>query len=539
MIKTEMIDSTKYLPKDIMRDILGVIPYNYRYAKSFLFLAKLISDDYHVSEISNIPFISNYLFNKEYKIKLDKSQYFKDNISDNLNILTENTIYRAIIHNDLEVFITFTEREGFDKDQQLKSSFYPNFNGKYSLLELCCYHGAVDCFKLLISKFSSEITYQCLEFSFLGGNPDKMSECLKYYKPNWYCMKYAIISHNIDFVTFLMNEYNIQIDLCACADYNNLDSFLAYFDQTNDVNNCFFYSTKFNIPSLCEYFLSLGVDINTKVRYNEIALHYAAENNRNEIAEFLISHGANINDRDANQKTPLYVAVLYNSKETAELLLSHGANINEKDNIGQTALHVTANYNIKLTELLISYGANINEKDRSGKTALYVAADFNRIEIAEFLLSHGADVNIKDEDGQTALHVAASKSDKMTELLISYGANINEKDKSGRTALHIAAENNRIEIAEFLLSHDANINDQDEAGQTCLHHAACNDSKETAELLLTHGVNINEKDKFGKTALFVAAENASREIFLLLIAHSPKINKKDECRKKHCSHCSI
>ncbi|EAX93662.1 hypothetical protein TVAG_091970 [Trichomonas vaginalis G3] len=74
-----------------------------------------------------------------------------------------------------------------------------------------------------------------------------MSECLKHQKPDEECMKYAIISHNIDFVTFLMNEYNSEIDLYYCGLYHNLESFLIYFDQTNDVNKCFINSTSFNI----------------------------------------------------------------------------------------------------------------------------------------------------------------------------------------------------------------------------------------------------------------------------------------------------
>ncbi|EAY18362.1 hypothetical protein TVAG_045640 [Trichomonas vaginalis G3] len=42
IIKTELIDSKKYLPKNIIRDILDIIPYNNRYTKSYLSLAKLI-----------------------------------------------------------------------------------------------------------------------------------------------------------------------------------------------------------------------------------------------------------------------------------------------------------------------------------------------------------------------------------------------------------------------------------------------------------------------------------------------------------------
>ncbi|EAY14725.1 ankyrin repeat protein, putative [Trichomonas vaginalis G3] len=276
------------------------------------------------------------------------------------------------MNNDLERFISFTERDGFDKNQILESSLYPYSYYVYSLLELCCYHGAVDCFKFLRTKFSSKITQKCLEFSFLGGNPEIMSECLKYQNPNTECMKYTIVSHNIDFVTFLMNEHNIKINLEYCGIYNNLESFLVYFDQTNDINECFVYSPILNIPSLLEYFLS---------------------------------HGANINEKDKNGKTALHIAAWRDNKETAEVLISHGANINGKDKDGKTALHIAARNNYTETaEVLILHGANINEKDKDGKTALHIAARNNYTETAEVLISHGANINEKDIDGKTALH---------------------------------------------------------------------------------------------------------------------------------------
>ncbi|EAY20671.1 hypothetical protein TVAG_163670 [Trichomonas vaginalis G3] len=297
MIKAELIDSKKCPPTNIMNSILEIIPYNNRYSKSYLFLAKLICDDYHVKDVFNVKDISNYLFYKEYGIILDKKYDFEGFKSENLDIHTENTIYKAIMYNDLESFITFTEIDGFDKDQKLKSKLYPYSMKRYSLLELCCYHGAVDCFKLLRTKFNSEIAQTCLDFSFLGGNPEIMSECLKYQKPGKFCMKNAIISHNIDFVTFLMNEYNIEIDLGSCGLFNNLEAFLVYFDQTNDVNKCFLISPYFNTPSLCKYFLSNGANINEKDDFGKTALHYAAKNNIIEIAKLIISHGANVNEK--------------------------------------------------------------------------------------------------------------------------------------------------------------------------------------------------------------------------------------------------
>ncbi|EAY22169.1 hypothetical protein TVAG_093430 [Trichomonas vaginalis G3] len=96
-----------------------------------------------------------------------------------------------------------------------------------------------------------------------------MSECLKYQKPDNKSMEYAIISHNIDFISFLMNEYNLRTSLTECGWYNYLDAFLVYFDQTNDLNRCFIHSVIFNLPSFYEYFLSIGANINGKMKIDQ------------------------------------------------------------------------------------------------------------------------------------------------------------------------------------------------------------------------------------------------------------------------------
>ena len=362
-IKTELIESNKHVPRNILRDILNILPYNNRGATAYVKLAKLISDEYQITEVKYTPIVSNYLFYKAYGIKLDLQNGFTDIRYENIEILTENTIYRAIMNNDLERFIAFTERDDFDKDQKLKSSLYPASFGEYSLIELCCYHGAVDCFKFLRTKFNSEITFRCLSLSFLGRNPDIMSECLKYQTPTETCMEYAIISHNIDFVTFLKNEHNFEIDLYRCAQYNNLESFLVYFDQTNDIKNCFFYSASFDISSLCEYFISRGSDINETDKDGKTALHYAARYNSKETAEFLLSHGINVDKKNYHGDTALYSAAYYNSKETAEVLIQHGANVNEKNTNGDSVYYVASiNDNKLICDLLLSNGAIVKRK---------------------------------------------------------------------------------------------------------------------------------------------------------------------------------
>ncbi|EAX96674.1 ankyrin repeat protein, putative [Trichomonas vaginalis G3] len=219
-----------------------------------------------------------------------------------------------------------------------------------------------------------------------------MSECLKHQETDKECMEYAIISHNIDFITFLMNEYGISIDLYACANYNNLDSFLVFYDQSNNLISCLISSPMFNITSLDKYFLSLGVYVNKKLLDGKTALHIAALYNNKETAELLISHSIYINEKDKDRETALHnKAAISNSKETAELLISNGANIYEKDKRGRTALHIAVENNRKETvKLLLSHGANINTKDKVGKTALHYATWNNYKEIAELLILHGA-----------------------------------------------------------------------------------------------------------------------------------------------------
>ena len=238
VLKTILLESKMCLPQFILERISIIAKYNNLYMKSYLFLAKQIYDYYHPERIRNITPIFDYLFYKEYGIVLDEREkerfrYFEQK-NYTSNVHEENTIYRAIMEDDKKSFISFTERKGFDKDEVLYSYFYPNntydeyHKNSYTLLELCCYYGSIDCFKFLISEYKSIITLKCLPFSFLSGNPEIMSECLKYQEPNRNCMEYAIISHNIDFVTFLMNEYKIEINLELCGNYNNFHAFFVW-----------------------------------------------------------------------------------------------------------------------------------------------------------------------------------------------------------------------------------------------------------------------------------------------------------------------
>ena len=102
MIKINLIDSEKYLPENIISDILNIIPFNNCFTKYYLKLAKFIYDDYHVKEVRNIQFeITIFLFYKEYGIKLNRHYDIEARLLKNADIHLD-TIYRIIIDNDLK-----------------------------------------------------------------------------------------------------------------------------------------------------------------------------------------------------------------------------------------------------------------------------------------------------------------------------------------------------------------------------------------------------------------------------------------------------
>ncbi|EAY03952.1 ankyrin repeat protein, putative [Trichomonas vaginalis G3] len=486
LIKTKLLSLSW-----ILKIISNISIFRNRYMSLYWLLFKKIFEEYRPDQVQDIEFPFEYFVYKDYGIILNEDNVKSyENLKISIDVHQENDIFKAIMDDDIKKFITFTDQKGFDQYQRFNSILYPkNFERSYSLLELCCYHGAVKCFKLLIAEFKSEITHKCLQFSFLSGVPDIINECLKYVQPDVKCMKYAIISHNIDFVMFLYNEYHINIDLLYCGKFNNLQAFAVYLDQTKNLKHCFIYSSIFNIPSLCQFFLLHGVSINEKdkniIPYNT-SLYRAAQFNCIETVKFLIKCGMKINGINGMGRTALHEAVRKNSKKAIKLLVMHGAEINLADRLGITPLHLAAHRASKeIVEYLISHGAKVNSKNDRNETPLHFAAVRNGKEIVEFLIINGAKVNVKNKESNTPLHIAAINGFKETlEVLILHGADINSKNSNRSTPLHLAALSNNKEIIELLILHKADINAKNSGKETPL---SLTKNKQIISILRSHG----------------------------------------------------
>ncbi|EAY01587.1 hypothetical protein TVAG_025850 [Trichomonas vaginalis G3] len=178
-IKINLIETKICTPSNILWTVAELVSYRCRYFKPYWNLFKKVYDEYQPDKliINSHPF--RYLMFKEYGIPCDEMiiKNFKDLTID---VFEKASIHRAIMDNDLQEFVKITEQEDFNENQGVNIIFIPE---RLSLLEVCCYHGSVDCFKLLISKFDLRITTKCLGLSFLSGKPEIMHECLKYHIP--------------------------------------------------------------------------------------------------------------------------------------------------------------------------------------------------------------------------------------------------------------------------------------------------------------------------------------------------------------------
>ncbi|EAY14432.1 hypothetical protein TVAG_426250 [Trichomonas vaginalis G3] len=486
-IKNKFISTKTFSPSRILEIISIACLYNNNYIKSYWALFKKFYEEYQPSNVQNVTSIFDYFLFKEYGVILneDHKKYFQDFEDNNysLDIYEENTICKAIMNDNKELLVSILEAKGGDTIITIKSPFYPNSNALITLPALCCYHGAVNCFKLLITEYLHLITREykfrptvrCACYAFLGGNKEIISKCVKKKCITWECMKYAIIAHNVDFVTYLLNEYNIEINLNDCVAFQNIPAFLVNFDKTKEINKCLAFSSMFNYIPLCEFFISHGVDINARGRDGTTAFLKAFECDSKTIMEFLISRNADFNiSNHYTHQTALHLAVIKNRKDLVEFLISHGANINVIDLNGLTPLFYSIQQNNEeIKDLLMSNGASIDFKpNEHGKHAIHIAAENDDLEMIQFLLSLGENINIKDKNGATPLHYAALDGcAKTVDFLVSHGADINAKDKDDKVPLHYTALRNYRECAKILISHGADLNAKDKDGNNPHHYA--------------------------------------------------------------------
>ncbi|MDT0678744.1 ankyrin repeat domain-containing protein [Autumnicola musiva] len=184
-----------------------------------------------------------------------------------------------------------------------------------------------------------------------------------------------------------------------------------------------------NISEL-NYFLSKGLELNSKDEAGNGIFNYAAKNGNIKLLQQLIEKGVSYKEPN-------------NEGGNAFLFAAQG-----------TRGHSNA---IEVFEFLKKQGLDPAIITNTEQTALHRIAYSSDREIIDFFLKNGASAEQKDEEGNTPfLNAASQNSFKSIQLLANHVDDIDHSNKEGQTALMLAVKYNNSEIVDFLLDKGAN-----------------------------------------------------------------------------------
>jgi len=328
-------------------------------------------------------------------------------------------------------------------------------------------------------------------------------------------------------------------------------------------------------PSIVQFLLSRGADVNARTATGETALWQAAaaplgddmesgwetvQANYVKVIHLLIDHGANLNTPNNSDVTPLGIACYRDRIGGVKALLNSQADLDHRDDFGKTPIEWASYYDYpEIVKMLLAHGAHVDVKrglpgkkqlilDRS----LFNAITHHDIKEITHLLSSGADANCslsryEDLDHMemtqliTPLFLSAN-SPLITRLLLAKGADPNKCDNDKYTPLMAAVGSDSRqfsaapvipEVTQILIAHGANVNARDDDGKTALmqtHDEAC------LHLLIAHGADINAHNAEGRTALIMATDQTWGEGSMpacdapwvrVLLRHGAKVNIQD------------
>ena len=143
---------------------------------------------------------------------------------------------------------------------------------------------------------------------------------------------------------------------------------------------------------LARILIDAGANVETRQRYGNTPLHYAARSEQILIVEFLLEAGADVHARNDEGETPLYEAaggMLDNNTDVVEALLAAGADVKTRNEYGMTLLHRVRNdatpavYNV-----LLDAGADLEARDDEGNTPLHAVFE-SKVDIGPQKLPKG------------------------------------------------------------------------------------------------------------------------------------------------------
>ncbi|KAH1009350.1 hypothetical protein HUJ04_001716 [Dendroctonus ponderosae] len=240
-----------------------------------------------------------------------------------------------------------------------------------------------------------------------------------------------------------------------------------------------------NSPSLAEFLIAQGADINISNSIGETLLHVAVKAGKKTLVQYFLEHGLYVDAKTACGDTPLMFAVQRGFAKIVHILLEHGADYKIENHKSQNLLHLAVeNQQNEVCERLLSMEINFDQLDRDGASPLHLAAQRNYCDIIRILAESNVKIDQRDFDNYTPLHVAASNKNNgyAVAVLLEQHASIDAVTCNGDLPLHKAAGSGN-EKAVKLLYRKAFLSVKNRCGLTPLMMAEAHDRRSVVYLL--------------------------------------------------------
>eukprot|EP00792_Barthelona_sp_PAP020_P008605 TRINITY_DN3231_c0_g1_i1.p1 TRINITY_DN3231_c0_g1~~TRINITY_DN3231_c0_g1_i1.p1 ORF type:complete len:1122 (+),score=264.18 TRINITY_DN3231_c0_g1_i1:2-3367(+) len=240
----------------------------------------------------------------------------------------------------------------------------------------------------------------------------------------------------------------VEILLSLGADIN--------FQSLPEQKSCLHYVCMNNNVEIASFLLN-NPDINVNLcdSVGNTCLHDACANNAIKIVRLLLNHEMTfLNATNFKGETPLFAAIQNESYEIVSLLLKHDAGINYMNDCGLSPLHLAIlQNNYKLVKILLEFSAAIDLKMENVVCPLHLAIKNKNNKIVKCLLDFGADVNsICEVSNLTPLQLACKlELSTVVQLLLMYGADMYfSSHKTVLSCLEICKETNNVKMLDLL-----------------------------------------------------------------------------------------
>lgn len=151
---------------------------------------------------------------------------------------------------------------------------------------------------------------------------------------------------NVDIVKLLINKNcNIELEvyILAYIYIKTLTSLKKYNFQDIDGDRAIHHAAYGNETKVIEILYQLGsVDLNSKNKKQQTALHIAVNQNNQLAVETLLEQGAQVSLQDREGDTPLHDAITIKNKCIINLLLDYNADLSIGNNQGFNPIHYAA-----------------------------------------------------------------------------------------------------------------------------------------------------------------------------------------------------